>query len=211
MKAIFLKLIITFVIVSLFPFSLYSADMKSRETLGIRIGGVFSPGKLDHSFGKGSELEIHFVEGLGSWFGLGFSLSTHYFGRSLDRELDLDYTGLNRSIKLEIYSLTTCFESYFDLGQRLVFGTETGAGLYTSSAVIVSGFYEGRITRNDPGLYAGLKLYYRITEGGLGAEMAFKYHHIYSGSDRSHVIYAYTGETEADFFQLTIGFNFFTR
>ena len=194
-----------------FPSSVLSTDMSGRETLGLRFGGIFSPGKLDDNFGKGSELEIHFVEGLGSWFGLGFSLSTHYFGRSLSSEKDLEYTGLAASVKMEVYSLTAGFETYLDLGRRITVGTETGGGLYTSSAVIPAGIFEGRITRNDLGYFAGFRINYRITSGGLSAELAGKYHHIFSGSDQSHIIYAYTGETTADFFQLTIGLNFFTR
>ncbi|MBN2185001.1 MAG: hypothetical protein JW746_06700 [Candidatus Krumholzibacteriota bacterium] len=193
------------------PSSVLSTDMSGRETLGLRLGGIFSPGEIDNNFGKGSELEIHFVEGLGSWFGLGFSLSTHHFGRSLDSEKDFEYTGLTGSVKMEVYSLTAGFETYFDLGRRITVGTETGGGLYTSSAVIPSGIYEGRITRNDLGYFAGFRINYLITSGGLSAELAGKYHHIFSGSDPSHVIYAYTGERSADFFQLTIGLNFFTR
>ncbi len=198
-------------ILALAPSRAVSSDMSGRETLGLRIGGVLGTGRLEDSFGNGSELEIHFVEGLGSWFGVGISLSTHYFGRSEDSEKDFEYTGLTSSVKLEIYSLTAAFETYFDLGRRMTFGTETGGGLYTSSAVIPSGIYEGRITRNDLGYFAGFRLNYRITSGGLNAELAGKYHHIFSGSDQSHVIYAYTDQTTADFFQLTIGLNFFTR
>ncbi len=185
--------------------------MKGREKLGIRIGGIFSPGKLDDSFGKGTELEIHFVEGLGTWFGIGVSLSTHNFGRSLDIEKDFDYTGNPRTVEMEVYSLTVGFVTYRKIYGRITLSTDTGFGLYTSSAIIPSGIWEGRITKNDPGLYAGLDINYRLTERGLSVELSGRYNHIYSDNKLPHVIYAYTGQDHAGFFQLTIGVNIYTR
>lgn len=188
-----------------------SQGIKGREILGGRIGGIFSTGGLDATFGKGTEMELHFIEGLGSWYGIDFALSAHNFGKSLDSEKDFDYINEYRTVELELYSLTVGAVAMKDLPGRFSSSIEGGFGLYTISAVIPAGFYEGRITKNRLGLYTGLFLHYRLTSGGLALEFGGKYHHVFSGDDPEQVIFAYTGENQTDIFQITVGLTLYTK
>jgi hypothetical protein len=185
-------------------------SMKSKELLGLRLGGVVSTDDLDRYFGKGSELEIHFIEGLGSWFGIGMSLSMHNFGRSLDPEANIRFLGEDRVIKLEIYSLTVQMVTRIPVSGRFSVGTETGAGLYTINAVVPSGYWEGTITKNRFGVNAGACVLYRLTPGGLALEAALKFHHIFGGEDDDLVTYAFTGDKTTDYYQATVGVMLFT-
>lgn len=186
-------------------------SIDGREIFGVRVGGVFSAMELDEAFGKGSELEIHFVEGLGSWYGIGVALSGHDFGKSRDREADLDFTGTTRAVDLLIYSITGAFYAQTGLSERLSGQFEAGGGLYTTTASIPAGaFLEGRITKNQPGIYTGAGLSYRITDGGLSLGMICKFHYVFSGDHYKQAIYFYTGEERAHFFQIAVGVTFFT-
>ena len=66
-------------------------------------------GVMNDIFGSGTEMELHFIEGLGTWFGVDIALSAHNLGDSKDRQKNIDYTGLNRPVELGIYSVTAAF------------------------------------------------------------------------------------------------------
>lgn len=186
-------------------------SIDGKEIFGVRVGGVFSTMELDDAFGRGSELEIHFVEGIGSWYGIGIALSGHDFGKSRDRQADIDFTGTTRPVDLLIYSITGAFYAQTGLGGRLTGTLEAGGGLYTTTASVPAGvFLEGRITKNQPGIYTGAGLSYRITDGGLAIGMICKFHYVFSGDHYKQAIYFYTGEERAHFFQLAVGVTFFT-
>ena len=193
------------------PSSCRPQGIKGREMLGGRFGGIITSGELNDSFGHGSELEIHFTEGLGSWYGVGFSLSMHNLGRSLDREKDIDYTGLDRSVKAGVYSVTAGMTTFNRISRKIYLGAEAGIGLYTVTATIPSGIWEGRITRNEFGFNGGVDIYYALNDRGLSIDLGAKYHYLLSGKDPLQVLYAYTGEEGCGFTQVTLGIILFTN
>jgi len=193
-------------------FSAESAEsIKSREILGIRIGGIHSTSGLDVAFGSGSELEIYFYHGLTSSSAFGISLSGHDFGKSLLPEKDVEFLGINQTIDFMIYSLTGCLMSKTDLSKKLRASGEFGGGLYTSTSSIPTGaIYEGRITKNQLGLYAGCEFSWRLTKGGIHLNLGGKWHYVFSGTDFRQPIYIYTGKDYTHFFQVTLGVSFYT-
>jgi len=210
MKHLFYAFIIA-VAALLPPSASLSQGIKGREMLGGRFGGIITTGELNDSFGHGSELEIHFTEGLGSWYGVGFSLSMHNLGRSLDREGDINYTGTDRSVKAGVYSVTVGMTTLTKISRKISFGAEAMAGLYTVTATIPSGIWEGRITRNEFGFNGGVDIYYALNDRGLSIDVGAKYHYLMSGTDPLQVLYAYTGEEGCGFTQVTLGIILFTN
>lgn len=176
-----------------------------EEILGVRIGAVASPGALKPAFGSGTEIEIHFIEGLNAWFGITFSLSSHNFGESKDKEKNLDYTGdAYLNVDLQIYSATVGCITHTSIGEHLAVTAEVGGGLYTINTVIPAGFYEGNITDNQYGFYGGLGLLYRLSKS-LSLNLNGKYHYVFSGDDDRHAIYFYTGKERTPYFQIALG------
>ncbi|MCK4237038.1 MAG: hypothetical protein KAX38_07945 [Candidatus Krumholzibacteria bacterium] len=183
--------------------------IKGRELLGIRVGGVLTTGELNSKFGSGSEMEIHFIEGLGTWFGIDIALSSHNLGKSKDRSKNREFTGLDREIELQIYSITAAFLIHGPVRNRFSATMEAGMGLYTINAVIHAGIYEGNITDNQFGLYGGTGLLFRLSRS-LYINAVAKYHYIFSGSDKWHTIYFYTGKDKTGIYQIALGIAIFT-
>ena len=184
--------------------------IKGRELFGLRIGGVFSSGEFEEKFGDGTEIELHFIEGLSPRIGLAFALSSHDFGDSKDREKNISYTGLDRDVDLQIYSITVAPLLMGAFGNDVRWTLEAGGGLYTVSAVIPTGIYEGTLTDNHLGVFAGAGLLYRITDRWLAVNLHAKYHYFFSGDEYRDTIWFYTGEERTAFYQIALGVMLFT-
>ena len=204
-----IKLLLTIVLACAAADTLQAQGIKGRELLGVRVGGIITTGELNDKFGSGSEIEIHFIEGIGIWFGVNISLSSHNLGESKDRSKDLLCTLMNREVNLHIYSITVAFFALRSLDKRLSATAEAGFGLYTINAVIPAGIYEGNITDNQFGLYGGTGLLFRLTQS-LSLNAVAKYHYIFSGSDRWHTVYCYTGKERVGVYQIALGITIFT-
>jgi hypothetical protein len=186
-------------------------NIKGREILGVRLGGIHGTSGLNEAFGGGSELEIYFYHGLSPSAAFGISLSGHNFGKSRLPEKDFEFIGIYKTIDFAVYSLTGCLMTKTDISGKLRLSGEVGGGLYTSTSSIPAGFFtEGRITYNQPGVYAGGEIWWRLTEGGIHLALGGKWHHMWTGTDRRQPVYVYTGQDYADFFQVTIGVSFLT-
>jgi hypothetical protein len=184
--------------------------IKGRELLGLRAGGIISAGDVNKIFGNGSELEIHFIEGLNPWLGINISLSSHNLGESNDNEKDIEYNGgLDRPVKCHIFSVTAAAVTVSEITSKFSSTIELGLGLYTISGARQAGLYEGTNTYNQFGLYGGSGLLYRLTKS-LFINANMKYHYVFSGSDYWNVIYFYTGEDRISFFQIAVGIAIFT-
>ena len=183
--------------------------IKGREILGLRVGGTLSSGSLHDKFGDGSEVEIHFIEGLNPWFGINIALSSHNLGESKDHEKNIEFTGLDRPVKLQIFSVTAAAFAVKRFGDRLSPTIEGGFGLYTINGVIQAGLYEGSITDNQIGFYGGVGLLYRVTKS-LFINANTKYHYIFSGDDWRSTVYFYTGENRISLYQITVGIAIYT-
>ena len=193
----------------LVPAESFSQGIKSRELLGLRAGGIISTGGVNKIFGNGSELEIHFIEGLNPWLGIGISLSSHNFGESNDRQKNLDYTGLDRPVSLYIFSVTVAAVAVNEIKGRWSSTIEGGLGLYTVNGIIQAGIYEGTRTNNQFGFYGGAGLLYRLSKS-LFINANAKYHYVFTGDDQRHIIFFYTGEDRISFFQIAVGIAIFT-
>jgi opacity protein-like surface antigen len=187
----------------------YGQGIKGREILGFRAGGVLSSGLLNDKFGDGSEIEIHFIEGLNPWFGINIALSSHNLGESKDRDMNIDYTGFDRPVKLQVFSVTAAALAIMHIGDRFSPTLEGGFGLYTINGVIQAGLYEGSITDNQVGFYGGVGLLYRLTRS-LFLNANAKYHYIFSGNDWNSTVYFYTGEERITLYQIAVGVAIYT-
>lgn len=186
-----------------------AAGIENREILGARIGAVIGDAGIDEAFGAGSELELYFVEGFGTWWGLGLSLSSHNFGASLDTLGNIDYIGENREVEMSVFSVTASAFALKHLGGRFTATGEAGGGLYAMTASIPAGFYEGSHTENRIGLCAGAGMLFRVSRG-LSLNLNAKYHYVFVGNDMEEPIHAYTGQSGASFYQIALGILLFT-
>ncbi len=184
-------------------------DVKGREMVGLRIGGLRTTGQMRSTFGSGTELELHFIEGLKPWLGLGGSFSSHNFGASKDRDKNIEYTGMDTKVDLQIYSITLTVVTMAPSWKRITPSLEGGFGLYTITTVIDAGIFEGRRTDNQLGFYGGAGFRIKLTET-LSLDANFKYHHVLSGETDRHPVYFYTGEDRTDIFQIAAGVVIFT-
>jgi len=205
------KNIIYLICIALFliPTSAEATGMKGKEVLGIRLGGVATSGELKRVFGSGSELEIYFIEGVTPWLGINISFSSHNLGYSNDMMKNIEFLGTKMDVKLNIYSATLGITLFTSSWRRFSQSFEAGGGLYAIVAIMPIGFYEGRITDNQAGLYCGTTTYYKIGKK-IMLDACFKYHHVFSGADLSHTIYFYTGSETTSIYQFTFGVTFFT-
>ena len=186
-------------------------SIKGREILGVRLGGIHSTSGLDEAFGSGSELEVYFYHGLSPSSALGVSLSMHDFGKSLLREKDLEYLGIQQTVEYSVYSLTGGLMTKADLSKKIRVSGEAGGGLYASTAEIPAGpTTSGRITYNQLGAYVGGEICWRVTRGGMHIGLGGKWHYMWTGTDYRQVVWVYTGEDYAHFFEVTIGISFYT-
>ena len=202
---------VALVVLSIGSPALCEESIRGREILGLRIGGIKSTSGLDEAFGSGSNLEIYFYHGLTGRLALGVSLSGHNFGKSQLPDKDLEFLGIPRTIDFMIYSVTGCVMMKKDLSKKFRFSGELGGGLYTSNADIpFGGFYEGRISHNRLGVNAGAELWWRLARRGIYLGLGGKWHYVFSGTDFDQVIYTYTGEDYAHYFQVTLGISFLT-
>jgi hypothetical protein len=186
------------------PQPTYGQNLKGKEIIGVRFGGIYATDGLDADFGRGTEVELHFITGLGSWFGVGIALGSHNLGESKNPDKDLEFIGQNLRLKLQVYSMTASFTAMKELRRKLNAVGEVGLGMYSINGIVQSGIYEGYLTDNQFGFYAGTGLMYRITRRLL-LDANFKFHYIFSGGDRSHLIYFYTGKSTTPLYQITLG------
>ena len=192
-----------------FAHDAHGQGIKGREILGLRVGGILTSGPLSDKFGDGSEIEIHFIEGLKPWFGINIALSSHNLGESKDQDKNIEYTGLDRPVKLQIFSVTAAVLAVKHVGDRFAPTIEGGFGLYTINGVIQAGFYEGSITDNQIGIYGGVGLLYRVTRS-LFINANAKYHYIFSGDSWRSTVYFYTGEERISLYQIAVGIAIYT-
>jgi hypothetical protein len=186
-------------------------SIKGRETLGLRLGGVYSTSGLDEDFGSGTELEIYFYHGLTHSSGIGVSLSGHNFGKSRNPQKDLEFLGIPMTIDYMIYSITGCYMVKTEISPKVRVSGEIGGGLYTSRTEIPAGaLTSAGTTYNMPGLYAGSEIWWRLTKGGIHIGLGAKWHYVFAGTDYRQPIYNYTGKDYAHWFQFTIGVSFLT-
>ena len=177
--------------------------IKGREILGLRVGSVLSSGTLHDRFGDGSEIEIHFIEGLRPWLGINIALSSHNFGESRERD------SYNRPYDLQIFSVTAAFIAFKQVGDRLSPTVEGGFGLYTTNVIVQAGLYEGTITDNQFGIYGGAGLFYRITKSFFINANA-KYHYIFTGDDLQGTDYYYSSGDGTAIYQIAVGISIYT-
>ncbi|HMA76358.1 MAG TPA: hypothetical protein VKO43_03515 [Candidatus Krumholzibacteriaceae bacterium] len=181
--------------------------IKDKEIIGFRIGSIFNSNKFDNAFGKGSELELHFIEGLGSWYGVDISLSSHNFGDSKLPEKDFEYVGYDETLELQIYSINAAIFICYSLSGKLTATFESGAGLYAITLIRPLGFFQQRMTDYQPGISGGIGLLYRFSKSDISINLNAKYHYISSGGDNTldHPLLFYTGEERTAFLQICAG------
>lgn len=184
-------------------------NIQKKEILGFRAGSVFSSGMLDRAFGKGSVMEVHFIEGLTRNFGIDVSLSSHNFGESKLPQKNLRYVYPNETVEMQIYSLTAGMFTFMNIGGRLSLSAEGGPGLYAIT-LIRPGIFELSLNDYQPGFYAGLGFIYRLTRENIHLDLNMKYHYIFSGANDEHPLYYYTGDDRTGFFQVGFGVTLIT-
>lgn len=188
---------------------LKAENIEGRERIGLRIGGLRTTGQLRSNFGSGTELELHFVEGIKPWLGIGGSFSSHNFGASKNPDKNIEYTGIDTPVELQIYSITLTVAAFAPWWKRITPSVEGGFGLYTISTIIEAGYFEGRRMDNQLGFYGGTGLSVKLTES-ISIDTNIKYHHIISGGTEKHPTFFYSGNDRTHIFQVTAGIILFT-
>jgi opacity protein-like surface antigen len=198
---------LTLIVLGTEPLS--AQGLKGRELLGLRIGGTIASSALHDEFGNGTELELHFIKGITTWFGADVSLSSHNFGESQNAAKNIEFTGLNREVDLQIYSLTVGLIMLKPLREHVTPTIEAGPGLYSVNTILREGFSEAQKTDNRFGLYGGVGLLMAITKS-ISLNVNAKYHHVFVGDSNEDTIHFYTGEQTARFYQVAVGVAIYT-
>ncbi|MDD4857382.1 MAG: outer membrane beta-barrel protein [Candidatus Krumholzibacteria bacterium] len=178
-------------------------SLRGREVLGLRLGGVFTSGVFNDEFGNGSEIEIHFTQGLSDWLGLEFALSSHNFGESKDEAKNIlffDRTDVN----LQMFSLTVGAIALKNINDRVAATLEAGPGFYSVNAIVPEGFYEAQKTDNRLGLYGGAGLLVKLANS-VSLSANGKYHTVFIRTNSEDTVHFYTGEDMVRFFQISVG------
>lgn len=183
--------------------SLRAQDIKGREMLGIRFGGIATGGSFNAAFGSGSEIEIHFIHGITNSLGVDVSMSSHNFGESKDQEKNLQFFD-RTDVDLQIYSLTAGIIILKTVHGRYRPTFEAGPGLYSVNTILSQGFYEAQKTDNHLGVYAGIGMLVRLANTvSLNANV--KYHAVFVGNEPDDTVHFYTGESTLRFLQISVG------
>jgi len=188
---------------------LCAQGLKGHELLGVRIGGTIASSALHDEFGNGTELELHFIKGITPWLGADVALSSHSFGESKDPAKNIEFTGLNREVKLHLYSLAVGIVALKTIRQHITPTIEAGPGVYSVNTVLPEGFYEAQKTDNRFGLYGGIGLLIKITKS-VSLNVNAKYHHVFVGNKPEDTVRFYTGEQTARFYQVAVGVAIYT-
>ncbi len=188
----------------------HTQEIKGREILGLRAGGIWTTGGLSDAFGSGGEIEIHFIMGIGDWYGVEFAVSSHSLGQSKDSGKNIRFIGNERGIDLLIYSGTVGMKAIKRVGGDFSASAEAGLGLYVANAIISLGTWsEGNIWDNHFGCCMGAGLIYRINDK-LSLDLTGKYHYIFSGDEMFETLYFYSGEKSNELYQISLGINILT-
>jgi hypothetical protein len=194
-------LILAFVLAWSAP--LGALSLRSREVLGLRIGGVITSGTFNDEFGNGSEIEIHFTHGIADWLGIEFALSSHNFGESKDESKNLlffDRTDVN----LQMFSLTVGMIVLKNINDRVASTFEAGPGFYSINTILPQGFYEAQKTDNRLGLYGGVGVLVKLANS-VWLSANGKYHTVFIRTDSEDTVHFYTGESTVGFLQIAVG------
>jgi len=175
-----------------------------REVLGLRLGAGYSPSTLRNTFGSGSVIEIHFMHGFAPWCGLDVSLTSSDYGGSNNPIKNIEFTGTDREVDLEMYGITAGFLALTAIHKNFLPTVEAGPGLYSINAVLPTGFFNAQKTEFRVGFYGGVGAIYKIT-GGFLVNANAKYHYIFSGNKDENTIFFFTGHDRTQMFQFTIG------
>lgn len=178
-------------------------NIKGREMLGIRVGGIATSGSFNAEFGGGSEIELHFIHGITNWLGVDVSLSSHNFGPSKNREKNLlffDRTDVN----LQMFSFAAGMIFLKTARARYTPTFEAGPGLYSVNAILPRGFYEAQKTDNHFGVYGGIGVLFRVADT-VSLNANAKYHTVFVGTELNDTMHYYTGESTVRFFQISVG------
>jgi hypothetical protein len=175
-----------------------------REVLGVRLGGDYSPRTLKNTFGSGSVIEIHFIHGLAPWCGIDVSLASNDYGNSSDVMKNIEFTGSDREVDLQIYGVTAGFLALTSIHRNFLPTIEAGPGIYSINAVLPTGFFNAQKTEFRFGFYGAVGAIYRIS-GGFSINANAKYNYIFSGNKDENTIFFFTGKNRTEMYQFTVG------
>lgn len=204
-----MKVVQGIVAASLFVFvvscggSLQAQNIKGREMLGVRVGGLATSGAFNAEFGGGSEIELHFIHGITNWLGVDVSLSSHNFGASKNEEKNLEFFD-RTNVNLQMFSVTAGMIFLRTARGRYTPTIEAGPGLYSVNTILPVGFYEAQKTDNHLGVYGGLGVLVRVART-VSLNANAKYHAVFVGTEPDDTVHFYTGESTARFLQISVG------
>lgn len=183
--------------------------IRGRDLLGVRIGGVIASGSFADKFGNGSEINLHFIHGLTTFFGVDVALSSHDFGESKDQAKNIEYFG-RTDMNLQAFSVTVGMVFVKPVHGRITATAEAGPGLYSVNAILPLGFYEAQKTDNHLGLHAGAGVLVRVSESFFITANG-SYHTVFVGTGSDDTVHFFTGDSRAEFLQITLGVLFKTH
>jgi hypothetical protein len=182
---------------------LAAQNIKGREMLGVRVGGLATSGIFNAEFGGGSEIELHFIHGITNRLGVDVSLSSHNFGAAKNREKNLAYFD-RTDVNLQVFSITAGMILLRTVHGRYTPTFEAGPGLYSVNAILTQGFSAAQKTDPRLGGYGGSGVLVRVADT-VWLNANAKYHTVFVGTGLDDTVHFYTGENTARFFQISVG------
>jgi hypothetical protein len=183
--------------------SLRAQNIKGRELLGVRVGGLATSGAFNEEFGGGSEIELHFIHGISNRLGVDVSLSSHNFGASKNRDKNLEFFD-RTDVNLQVFSITAGMIFLKTVHGRYTPTIEAGPGIYSVNTILPVGFYEAQKTDNHLGVYGGIGVLVRVAHT-VSLNANAKYHAVFVGTKSDDTVHFYTGESSAGFLQISVG------
>jgi hypothetical protein len=177
--------------------------IRGQDLLGVRIGGVIASGSFADKFGSGSEIDLHFIHGITSSLGIDIAISSHNFGESKDQEKNIEFFG-RTDMNLQAFSVTAGMIVLKPVHGRVSATAEAGPGVYSVNAILPLGFYEAQKTDNHLGLHAGAGVLVKLSDSFFITANG-SYHTIFVGDGSDDTVHFFTGDSRAEFLQITLG------
>jgi opacity protein-like surface antigen len=182
---------------------------KSNERLGVRIGFVATPSDLENTFGNGLDLALHWVQRIRPQFSLDVTLGVFLMGETPGVDIQSP-PGAQvfppNDVNIRIATVTVAPMLDFRLNPKTDFYVSGGVGLYTITALLGSGFFQGETSDNHVGLNGGAGVLRRVSTNWY-LDLNVQVHKFWTGRKFDDLFFiASEGDEDPLFYQITVGF-----
>jgi len=176
------------------------------ERLGLRIGYVGTPSKLNDAFGGGVNVALHWIQGIREPFGVSFSLGAFAMGSTGRDDLTLDFLGTNvDDVSLRIINFSVGPSVELMVNDRTRFHASARAALYTLTLFITQGLNQGDPSDNHVGVNGTVGAIYRLSKNWF-VDTDIQVHKFWTSNEPDDIFYAYSqGDRNPVFYAVNVG------